>query len=504
MRLLTPATLLVLTSSAGAQCIDEFVFPGAHQDENGFGASVLLDGDVALVAEVGNDAVALGAGAAHIYERQAGAWTLASTLAPADLDAHASFPREMRLSGTTAFLSDTQWNSEQGRVFVYERGANGWTQTQVLTRGNTPFTRFGRRMSLDGDRAAILSDPSGEISIFERGAAGWAEVFVLPPDPNFSAYAADLSLSGERLVIGALNSSPDDNVLLVYEPDALGNWTETAQVRGTDADGSEFGGSISIDGERIVATQVSGDPPHLFELQAGQGWVETVLPLPDGNFARLGARGALDIEGDWIVAGHAFGLSHVLYWRRVGQTWSFHDLVERHGFGWGGFGQSTALSGTTVIAGAPQSFSPSGDRVGRAAFLSTSVATQVCASQPNSSGQSGVISLGGSLVISNDDSRLLASGLPANRSGLFFRGTQTIQVPFGDGFRCGGGQIARFGVQQTDAAGQAQRTLEFDPGSPGQLTPFQTFTFQFWFRDPMGPVGHGFNLTDAVEILFCP
>mgnify|MGYP000420898215 CR=1 FL=1 len=43
-----------------------------------------------------------------------------------------------------------------------------------------------------------------------------------------------------------------------------------------------------------------------------------------------------------------------------------------------------------------------------------------------------------------------------------------------------------------------------EPVSSGPLamTPFSTWNFQFWFRDPQGGQV-GFNLTDALEVTFC-
>ena len=133
-----------------------------------------------------------------------------------------------------------------------------------------------------------------------------------------------------------------------------------------------------------------------------------------------------------------------------------------------------------------------------------------CMANPNSSGIAASMGATGSTHVSADDFTLRVSGAAPNKSGLFFYGSNQLQVPFGDGFRCVGG-TSLFRLQpvvQTDVFGGASRDLSFvnpPAGSgPGQIDPGSTWNFQFWFRDPMGPGGTGFNLSDGLSANFCP
>ena len=56
-------------------------------------------------------------------------------------------------------------------------------------------------------------------------------------------------------------------------------------------------------------------------------------------------------------------------------------------------------------------------------------------------------------------------------------------------------------VIQSDVFGCAE--LPIDLASRPWITPDSTWYFQFWFRDPAGPGGTGFNLTDALGVTFC-
>ncbi|MAF65877.1 MAG: glucose dehydrogenase [Planctomycetes bacterium] len=130
-----------------------------------------------------------------------------------------------------------------------------------------------------------------------------------------------------------------------------------------------------------------------------------------------------------------------------------------------------------------------------------------CFSGPNSAGAGARISHGGTTSVSSDDFELRVDDAVAGQFGLFYYGPQRIEVPFGDGVRCIGGASWRLNPPQIiDSSGHAARPVDFDaPVAPGgELDPGDTWNFQFWYRDPPGPGGTGFNLSDAISVTFCP
>jgi hypothetical protein len=134
--------------------------------------------------------------------------------------------------------------------------------------------------------------------------------------------------------------------------------------------------------------------------------------------------------------------------------------------------------------------------------------TNYCTATANSSGSPGEIAAIGSTSISANDLSLRARLCPANQLGIFYYGTSQIYVFLGDGYRCVGGSTFRLNPPaQISGAGRASRGLDFSVpplgSGAGQVLPGSTWSFQFWFRDPMG-IGGGFNYTDALEMMFCP
>ncbi len=130
--------------------------------------------------------------------------------------------------------------------------------------------------------------------------------------------------------------------------------------------------------------------------------------------------------------------------------------------------------------------------------------TNYCLSVPNSSGFPAVMSVVGTASIAANDLVLYAAPLPQNVFGLFYYGPNQIQQPFGDGFRCVGGQIFRRPVASSGAGGVMSHALDYTALSPaGAILAGSTWNFQGWFRDTAAG-GAGFNLSDGYGILFTP
>jgi len=121
----------------------------------------------------------------------------------------------------------------------------------------------------------------------------------------------------------------------------------------------------------------------------------------------------------------------------------------------------------------------------------------------NSTGVGALMSASGSSSVSADNLVLTVSQLPINAFAFMFRANNAIgPFPFGDGFRCAGGGLIRFGVQNSGMSG----TISRGPGlcATYGIAPFTTYRFHCWYRDPAGPCGSGFNTPNAIAVSFLP
>jgi len=136
-------------------------------------------------------------------------------------------------------------------------------------------------------------------------------------------------------------------------------------------------------------------------------------------------------------------------------------------------------------------------------------ARRYCVTAPNSQTSGAVIGSTGSTSIAQDSLVLRATGAIPGGAGLFYCGNGAAQAVFGDGWRCVGGNTSRLGpVQAADGTGTAIRPVQLaqPPFASGPLhvLPGSLRYFQYWYRNPAGPGGTGFNLSDGLAVTFCP
>lgn len=132
-----------------------------------------------------------------------------------------------------------------------------------------------------------------------------------------------------------------------------------------------------------------------------------------------------------------------------------------------------------------------------------------CTSLPNSTGSTATIDATGSLSLSANDTFLHSAARPAGTFGVFLYGHQPASYPFGDGVLCvlpfGGGPYYVGTPHVSDVQGQGSVWLDLgNLPAGGEILSGETTYFQCIFRDPGGPGGSGFNLSDGLALVFCP
>jgi len=128
----------------------------------------------------------------------------------------------------------------------------------------------------------------------------------------------------------------------------------------------------------------------------------------------------------------------------------------------------------------------------------------------NSTGSGASIAVSGMPSVILDTLTLTASPLPPGQFGIYFMGPNQIDLPFGDGRRCVGGQVFRYAPINSGPGG----TITIGPGIAalamsrfpvaGHIAAGQQWNFQCWYRDPSGPCGFAFNTSTGIGVAFTP
>jgi probable HAF family extracellular repeat protein len=261
-------------------------------------------------------------------------------------------------------------------------------------------------------------------------------------------------------------------------------------------------------GLAIVPSGSGGDYLYPFRYEEG-GTMQSIGFLPGGYYAGI----AMDCSegGEVVVGGNLMsnGDSRATIWDEVHGLRALDDmLVNDHGLDLQGFSPEQAMAvsgdGLTIVGYGRNAHGQT------RSFIATwpgpcPAPWTYCTSTPNSTGAPATIHSKGSTSISTNVFSISAIGGVPSQFGLFYYGPNQVEVPFGDGFRCVGGGIHRLNPAfQSDDSGTSLRHLDFTQPELSPVTPGSTWSFQHWYRDPLGPGGTGFNLSDALRVTFCP
>ncbi len=353
------------------------------------GYSVAISGNTAVVGAKQDDATATLEGAARVYIKVGSGWILQQTLTPPHVGEQEQFGYSVAIDGDTLVVgavNDGQIAASAGAAYVYTRSGGAWTLQQKLvdTGGGTSHF-FGWAVAIDGDTVAVGEvnaqisgvNQAGAVCVFTRSGGSWGlEQKVQCPSPVIGdRFGWSVSLSGDRLLVGAPGKDYDvtwDWGLAYVYSRSGGSWSLEQQLVSSDrAANDNLGYSVSIDGSTALVgapnssrTVSLGGAAYVFT-QSGTSWNErTALAPPDLVIqARLGR--VVSLDGSTAVCSAPFtpvdgysnaGVAHVF--AGSGASWSRVDSMTGSDVGNNyNFGQSVAVAGTNIVAGslaAPQ------------------------------------------------------------------------------------------------------------------------------------------------------
>jgi hypothetical protein len=235
--------------------------------EDFFGGSVSLSGDSALIGAIGDDDGVDFSGSAYVFVRSGTSWTQQAKLTAADAAAEDGFGTSVSLSGDNALIGatgDDDGGSYSGSAYVFVRSGTNWIQQAKLTAADAMAgDSFGNSVSLSGDSALIgaeASDAAGHLSgsayVFARNGAVWTQQAKLAAaDAAWGdQFGISVSLSGDTALVGATADDEGSALGRAYVFVRSGTtWTQQAKLTAADAAANDlFGCSVSLSGDTAL------------------------------------------------------------------------------------------------------------------------------------------------------------------------------------------------------------------------------------------------------------
>lgn len=138
-----------------------------------------LDGDTLLVGASERDRGFPDAGSAVVFEWSYGEWQEVAELLASDAAAFDGFGRSVALEGDLAVVAAPHTGEfVRGTVYVFERDMDGnWNESaKLLASDGEERDRFGSALSLERDRLLIAADRAAAVYVFDRDGRGtWNE-----------------------------------------------------------------------------------------------------------------------------------------------------------------------------------------------------------------------------------------------------------------------------------------------------------------------------------------
>jgi uncharacterized repeat protein (TIGR01451 family) len=365
--------------------------PDTHAGDS-FGRAAALSGDTLVVGAWADDTLgAVDSGAAYVFVRSGTAWSLQQKLRPFDSTTSARFGWSVSISGETLVIG-APGAEGAGAAYVFLRSGTTWYQQQKLTAPPGALD-FGRSVALSGD-ALVVGAPlggagaAGSAFVFVRSGATWSpqQELVASDAAGGDELGASVSISADTAAVGAPgddNGPADTGSLYVFVRGGT-TWTEQQKLLSDGGAGNSLGASVSISGNTVVGGAPGNAGPG--GAQAGSAYVfvraGTVWTQQQQLFASDGAPGdalgsSASVSGDALVVGATSddtpgganaGSASVFV--RSGSTWTEQPkLTAPDGTADDAFGTAVAVSGTTVVAGAPQADDPQGGPAAGSAYV---------------------------------------------------------------------------------------------------------------------------------------
>ena len=239
----------------------------------------------------------------------------------------------------------------------------------------------GGARGIDGNPDDLSRADSGAAYVFARDPVGnWSQQAYLKADnaDTQDGFGSAVAISGDLIAVSAPqesskavgiagdetdNSALYSGAVYVFRRDSSEQWHQEAYIKASDSvAGIGFGRAVALDGDTLAvsARHTLEGSVYVFRRDESGVWSQQATVTPSDSATDDGFGNTLALEGDTLIVGSPFhgGVPRqrgaVYVFERSGGAWS--EKVRLQGSNtddYDTFGNSVALSGTTLAVGAP-------------------------------------------------------------------------------------------------------------------------------------------------------
>jgi FG-GAP repeat protein len=351
-----------------------------------FGRSVAISGETVVVGASNDDDAVANQGSAYVFVRSGGVWSQQQKLVASDPASEDRFGDSVAISGETivigARLDNGTGGGDQGSAYVFVRSGGVWSQQQKLEASDPAAADvFGQSVAISSE-TVVVGAPShdssgggdqGSAYVFVRSAGVWSQQQELEASDGAGSdnFGFSVAISGETVVVGARSddgaAGPGQGSAYIFVRSG-GVWSQQQKIEASDAASiDQFGSSVAVSGETAVVGAPNDDgvagldqgSAYVF-VRSGGVWSQQ-QKLEASDAASIDQFGfTVAISGETVVvgapndggaAGFFQGSAYVFV--RSGGVWSQQQKLEASDAGAGDrFGTSVAINGNTIVVGA--------------------------------------------------------------------------------------------------------------------------------------------------------
>ena len=224
-----------------------------------FGNSVSISGDYAIVGAHYEDTGGNSAGAAYIFYRSGTNWTQQVKITASDAHTFGGFGSSVSISGDYAIVGAS---GGSGTAYIFYRSGTSWTEQAKITASDAEaWDFFGCSVSISGDYTIVgaygESSYTGASYIFYRSGTNWnqqAKITASDAQAN-DQFGCSVSISGDYAIVGAYLEAAGGigaGALYSYLRNGV-TWSEKSKITASDAQANDqFGCSVSISGDYAI------------------------------------------------------------------------------------------------------------------------------------------------------------------------------------------------------------------------------------------------------------